>query len=138
MVAHEEQLLMVERKGADGDGTWSVPGGWMQWDLEDPLPDDAYATAVSETREETGVWVDPFAAGGFTIHVMAPPSPRAGEAAVTLFVICRYLTGEPHLMEPDKAATVCWVPLDAVVDRPLFDPLAQWWSTNGDYLRAAA
>lgn len=93
--------------------------------------------SVRETREETSVWVDPFAAAGFTIHVMRPPSPRAGEAAVTLFVVARYLHGEPKNLEPDKAKSVCWVHFDDVTAAPLFDPFAQWWASNGDFLIAA-
>lgn len=128
------QLLMVQRAGTDGDGTWSLPGGWINWDEGDPLPEDAFATATRETREETGVWVEPYADGGSTIHGIREPSPHAGKAALTVFVVCKVVHGEAQVREPEKCPAVEWVPLDGVTDRPLFEPLAMWWATNGRHL----
>lgn len=129
IVAHEGNLLMVKRGGADGAGKWCAPGGWID---DDDV--DIESTAVRETREETGVWVDPHAAGGHTLHTMLPPSAYAGDKAVTVFVVCRYLHGEPQVREPAKCPEVAWVPLTEVQERPLFEPLALWWATNGRYL----
>jgi 8-oxo-dGTP diphosphatase len=132
VVAHEGQLLMVQRAGADGEGSWSVPGGWI--DHEDV---DAESAAVRETREETSVWVEPHAAAGHTLHVIAAPESRAGDKGLTVFVVCQYVHGEPQVREPDKCPAVAWVPLAEVADRPLFEPLAMWWPVNGRYLMAS-
>lgn len=131
VVPHDGKLLMLKREGADGAGKWSVPGGWV--DHEDV---DVESTAVRETREETRVWVDPHAAGGHTVHTIKPPSGYAGDKGVTLFVICRYLHGEPFVTESTKCSAVEWVPFEEVAERPLFEPLAMWWPVNGRYLMA--
>lgn len=134
IVAHEGNLLMVQRGAGDsrwsreGNGLWSVPGGWI--DFDDP---DVESSAVREVREETGVWVEPHAAGGHTFNL----NESREEAIVTVFVVCRYVHGEPQVREPDKCPAVEWVPLEEVADRrPLFEPLALWWPINGRYLMA--
>lgn len=132
IVADMGRLLMIERAGTDGHATWSVPGGWIEH--ADRTVESA---AEREVREETRVWCDAYAAAGHTLHEMSPPSPFAGHLAVTCFVICRYLHGDPVVAEPDKCMAVEWVPFDDVIDRPLFAPLAQWWAANGDHLKLA-
>lgn len=132
VVPHDGHLLMVQRGAqegnewsANGAGQWALPGGWI--DFEDA---DVESTAVREVREETGVWVEPHAAGGHTFGLW----PEREKAIVTVFVVCRYVHGEPQVREPDKCPVVEWVPLTEVADRPLFEPLAMWWATNGRYL----
>lgn len=62
-----DELLMVRRAGAHGAGTWSVPGGWVEYG-EDPM--DA---AVREVRDETGL-------------VVAAMTPMGWSSAVPLFL----------------------------------------------------
>lgn len=133
LVPLDGNLLMVKRASADGDGLWSVPGGWIDHTDVDPE-----STAVREVREETSVWVDPHAAGGHTLHTIKPPSKYHGDKAFTAFVVCRYLHGEPQVREPEKCPVVEWVPLTEVHERDLFEPLALWWATNGRYLMVEA
>ena len=113
-------LLMVQRTGtasyADGRGTWSVPGGWVDFG-ESPSQ-----TARREVHEETGVEVayevEPL---GFVSNL----SDDRQRHVVTLFMGCRYLRGEARVTEPDKCGAVEWV--EHVLDgRPLFLPLRLW------------
>ena len=109
----DNALLMVQRTGtasyADGRGTWAVPGGWLEFG-EDPL----YA-AAREVFEETGVNVTPVEKVGFASNL----SDDLGRYIVTLFVGCRYVSGEPRVTEPDKCGSVEWV-RDLQDGRPLF------------------
>lgn len=109
---------MVLRAGAHGAGTWSVPGGWVEFG-EDPVDG-----AVREVKEETGLDVEPMASLGWT-SAMHPGEEDVH--AVTLWVRLAYTTGVPTVTEPTKCPIVQWVPLDQVVHRPLFQPLDKWW-----------
>jgi len=108
---------MIQRTGSHGAGTWSVPGGWVElW--EDPLDG-----AVREVLEETRI-------------VVANPRPLGwtdaqhhdeGVHAVTLWVQCDYVSGQPTVVEPEKCPRVEWVSFDLVDQLPLFHPMATWW-----------
>lgn len=115
-------LLMVQRAGAHGAGTWSVPGGWVDmW--EDPMH-----AAEREVWEETGLVVQARKPLGWTDS----PFPNENIHAVTLWIECSFDSshGEANTIrvtEPDKCPKVEWVPLKAVAARSLFHPLNRWW-----------
>lgn len=122
VVQRTGHLLMVRRGGvgkfaSDGHGTWSVPGGWLDFG-ETP-----WEAAVRETQEETGVIVEALVASGF----VSCASYDGEFQIVTLFVGCRWQYGEPTVTEPTKCPEVAWVPTQRVRERPLFAPLDAWW-----------
>lgn len=121
VVVQDARLLMIERAGtstygADGAGTWTVPGGWVE------AGEQIEATAVRETHEETSV------------IVAAPGEPAMlicrgvrDDWIVSAFVPCQYVMGEPRVTEPDKCPRVEWVRFSAVESRPLFPVFQEWW-----------
>lgn len=109
-VVRNGRFLMGRRHGAHGAGTWSVPGGWIEWG-ESPE-----AAAIREVREETGMLVvDARVAGATTT------SHLEGMCSVTLWVVARWVSGEPVVMEPDKYAEHRWYGLDEALPAPLFE-----------------
>lgn len=117
VVKREGCLLMVLRAGSHGADQWSVPGGWVEmW--EDPAKG-----AEREALEETGVKVRAMASLGWT----DAQHPNEGIHAVTLWVRCAYVSGDPSVVEPEKCPAVEWVPFSMVGRRPLFKPLESWW-----------
>lgn len=109
-VVRNGRFLMGRRHGAHGAGTWSVPGGWIEWG-ESPE-----AAAIREVREETGMLVvDARVAGATTT------SHPEGMCSVTLWVVARWVSGEPVVMEPDKYAEHRWYGLDEALPAPLFE-----------------
>lgn len=109
-VVRNGRFLMGRRHGAHGAGTWSVPGGWIEW-RESPE-----AAAIREVREETGMLVvDARVAGATTT------SHPEGMCSVTLWVVARWISGEPVVMEPDKYAEHRWYGLDEALPAPLFE-----------------
>lgn len=125
VVERDETLLMIRRGGVgefalDGNGTWSVPGGWLD------LGETPWEAAEREAMEETGVRVEPQRSEGFVSCVNYNGKFQI-VTIVTLFVSCRWVEGEPRVTEPDKCPEVAWVPFARVRQRPLFAPLDAWW-----------
>ena len=116
-------MLMVYRQGAHGAGTWSVPGGWVDF-WEDPM-----RGAEREVMEECGIVVQALAPRGWTNEFHEDSGERI--QAVTLWVECEHVSGTIKVMEPEKCPRVEWVPLRDVTQRPLFQPLATWFTTDG-------
>lgn len=119
-------LLMVERAGAHGAGTWSVPGGWVEmW--EHPLQ-----AAEREVKEETGLTIWATKPLGWTDSQF----PDDNVHAVTLWIECSFSSdhGEAQTIrvtEPEKCPKVEWVSHLEVGKRPLFHPLDRWWREQG-------
>lgn len=101
-VRHREFVLMGERKGAHGAGTWAFPGGKLE------PGETPFETARRELLEETGIeHQGPFKAIGFTDdHFEAE-----GFRYITLFVEARLQdvrTYTPQVLEPQKCARWEW------------------------------
>ena len=113
IVVREGRVLLGQRLGAHGEGTWALPGGHLEFGegIED--------CARRELAEETGLNANTFAPGPFTNNVLA----SKGLHYVTLFLQARNAAGEPQRLEPGKCAGWQWWPWSAL-PTPLFAPLA--------------
>jgi 8-oxo-dGTP diphosphatase len=115
VVVDDGRVLVMRRAGAHGAGLWGLPGGHQEFG-ESPEQ-----TAVREVAEETGLVVAVTARLGFTDD----PMPDIGRHYVTLFLACSRVTGEPRLMEPEKATALEWLTIGELRARrnELFVPL---------------
>ena len=115
VVVEDGRVLVMRRAGAHGAGLWGLPGGHQE------VGESPERTAVREVAEETGLVVDVTARLGFTDD----PMPDIGRHYVTLFLACSRITGEPRLMEPQKATALDWLTIDELRARrnELFVPL---------------
>ncbi|GAA1191611.1 nucleotide triphosphate diphosphatase NUDT15 [Pseudonocardia alaniniphila] len=115
VVVDDGRVLVMRRAGAHGAGLWGLPGGHQEFG-ESPE-----RTAVREVAEETGLVVAVTPRLGFTDD----PMPDIGRHYVTLFLACSRITGEPRLMEPEKATALDWLTVDELRARrnELFVPL---------------
>lgn len=109
-VVRDGRFLMGRRRGAHGPGTWSVPGGWIE------RGESPGAAAAREVREETGMIITDarVAAATTTIHA-------EGGCSVTVWLVARWVSGEPTLVEPDKFVDQRWCSFDDGLPAPLFD-----------------
>jgi 8-oxo-dGTP diphosphatase len=91
-------LLLVRRQGAHGAGSWSTPGGYLEFG-ESPAE-----CAKREAKEETGVTV-----ASVRFHAVTNDLyPEEGRHFVTLWMVGQYADGEP--VPSDEASAVAWFP----------------------------
>ena len=115
---HTNLMLMIKRQGSHGAGTWSVPGGWVEFGEEPAV------TARRETTEEVGIQTsDPMpAVGRWTSDFHEGLQMHC----ITLWFVCfafNVAGNHPRIMEPDRISELAWVPIEGPYPEPLFLPL---------------
>lgn len=109
LIVRDGRVLLGERRGSHGAGTWAPPGGHLEHG------EGAESCARRETAEETGLALGTVARGPYTVDTID------GRHYVTLFVLAT-AEGEPRLLEPEKCAGWSWHAWIALPS-PLFAPL---------------
>lgn len=105
------RVLFVQRKGAHGAGTWSVPGGHLEFG------ESFEQCGMREAAEETGVLVKNVRVVGCTNDVFS----EEGKHYVTVFVAGEWAGGEARVCD-EKQERVEWL-LPDMLPHPLFLPL---------------
>lgn len=113
------QILMGKRKGSHGAGTWSFPGGHLEWGEK---PTEA---AAREVQEETGLVIPAsrFTPMTFTNDIFEVE----GKHYITLYVQTVWYGDEPRVMEPHKCSEWRWV---TTPPKPLFLPIKNLLKTT--------
>lgn len=105
---------MGKRMGAHGEGSWSVPGGHLEYG-------ETFAqTAAREVLEETGVEIQNIRFGAITNDIFE----KEGKHYVTIWMLSEYANGEATIREPDKYIDQDWFDFDSL-PAPLFLPWQQ-------------
>lgn len=120
LIFRDGKLLLGQRKGSHGAGSWAAPGGHLEFG-ESPA-----SCARREAEEETGLQLDGLQPGAFVSDVF----PEANKHYITLFMIAHQVRGEPQNCEPEKCAGWQWFAPEAL-PHPLFAPLQSWLSRDG-------
>lgn len=116
IVRRNDKILMGRRKGTHGDGTWSLPGGLMEYG-ETPV-----GAALRELREEIGEQCVFSEILVFKSYPYTSTVFKEGKHHVCLFFEANLLHGEPELMEPNKCERWEWFDPDHLPS-PLFATL---------------
>ena len=114
-----EFVLLGQRKGSHGAGTWALPGGHLEFG------ESVEECAAREVKEETGLVVQCLVRGPYTNDLFASEAKHY----VTLFVVTNSIAGEPQLLEPHKCSSWQWF-LWSELPQPLFQPLASLVSSG--------
>lgn len=117
LVMRDHCVLLGERVGSHGAGTWAPPGGHLE------SYESVHACAQRELFEETSVIARELHDGPWSVNDF----PEIARRYATLFVVVRAFDGEPVVREPDKCVTWRWFPWSALraADAPtLFTPMA--------------
>ena len=108
------KFLVQQRLGSHGEGTWSLPGGHLEYG---ETPED---TAHREALEETGCEIK-------NVHFAAVTNDffeAEGKHYITWWVISDWKAGEPRIVEPNKCTSQMWTDFDNLPE-PLFLPWRQ-------------
>ncbi|HSB74589.1 MAG TPA: NUDIX hydrolase [Terriglobales bacterium] len=112
IIVREGRVLMGRRKGSHGHGSWSFPGGHLEFgeSVED--------CARREVLEETGVKIGTTRPGPYTNDIFESEHKHY----VTVYVVADHHAGEAHLLEPGKCERWDWFEWGAL-PQPLFPPV---------------
>lgn len=112
IIIKDGKVLFGKRKGSHGEGSWSFPGGHLEFG------EDVFACARREVMEETGVEITNLRNATFTNDFFE----KEGKHYVTLFVIAEILSGVVEVKEPNKCEGWEWFSWSAL-PTPLFLPI---------------
>src|ERR1035437_6514912 len=108
------KFLMGKRLGSHGEGSWSVPGGHLEFG-------ESFAdTAKREVLEETGLQVKNVRFGAVTNDYFE----KENKHYVTIWMLSDYDGGEATILEPNKYVDQNWFDL-STLPSPLFLPRNQ-------------
>jgi 8-oxo-dGTP diphosphatase len=111
IITKEDKVLLMKRKGPHGAGTWSTPGGHL--DFGESLE----GCAAREAKEEVGVDVLDIRFHAVTNDVFE----ETGKHYVTVWLAGKSV-GEPSIAAEREVEEVGWFAWDAL-PQPLFLPL---------------
>jgi 8-oxo-dGTP diphosphatase len=97
-VFKNNKFIMGQRKGAHGEGSWSVPGGHLDFG------ETIEKGAQREVMEETGVRIKNIKIVGITNDIFK----KEDKHYITIWVVSEWAKGEPYIAEPDKFLDVKW------------------------------
>jgi 8-oxo-dGTP diphosphatase len=113
-VFKEGKFLMGCRRGAHGEGTWSIPGGHLEFG------ESFEETARREVLEETGVQIRNVRFGAVTNDYFK----KEHKHYVTVWMLSDWDSGQEKLVEPDKFVEMQWREFNNLPS-PLFLPWNQ-------------
>lgn len=105
-------MLLLRRFGAHGAGTWSTPGGHLEYG---ETPEQC---AIREVEEESGIRIHQVTFRGITNDVFE----ERGLHYITIWMQGEVESGEAFIAAPDEATEIGWFAWDAL-PQPLFLPL---------------
>lgn len=110
-VIKDGAFLMGQRLNAHGAGTWSLPGGHLEYG------ESFEQTAAREVYEESGLKVKNIRFGAVTNDYF----DKEQKHYVTVWMLCDWHSSEPILKEPDKMIELAWRDF-SMLPKPLFLP----------------
>ncbi len=113
VIRRGRDVLLIRRSGVHGDGTWSTPGGHLDWGES---PEEC---ARREAEEETGVQVGNIRFRAVTNDVFEPEARHY----LTVWMEGDHFGGEPRANAKNEMLEVGWFDWDALPPN-LFLPLS--------------
>jgi len=105
-VIKEGKVLLGKRKNAHGEGTWSFPGGHLEY------KESWEECAFRETLEETGLAIKNIRFGTVLNDIFHEEQKHY----ITIIMLSDYDSGKLELMEPDKCEKWEWFTWDKLPD----------------------
>lgn len=111
IIRKEQTVLLLRRRNVHGAGSWSTPGGHLDYGES---PEEC---AIREAKEETDLDVSDVRFRAITNDVFE----AEGKHYITIWMEGRYTTGEPIVNAAYEMAEIGWFAWDALPE-PLFLP----------------
>ncbi len=112
IVRNGDRILLMKRQNSHGDGTWSMPGGHLEYGES---PEEC---AIREVEEEAGVQITAPTFRTITNDIFE----HEGKHYVTIWMEGRYVSGEARVNSAREMSEVGWFPWNAL-PTPHFLPL---------------
>ncbi|MCA9353104.1 NUDIX domain-containing protein [Patescibacteria group bacterium] len=103
IIRKNDQVLLGERKGAHGEGTWAFPGGHLEFG------ETLVECSLREVAEENGVEISNIHFAEFTEDIFDD-----SKHYLTIFMLADYISGEPQNLEPHKCNGWKWFHWDVL------------------------
>jgi len=116
IILKEQKVLLGKRKGSLGEGTWSFPGGKLEYH------ELSIERALTELSEETGLKGGDVNVIDFKPSAITEDIFPTGEHYITLYLRAQYLSGNPRVIEKDKCEEWEWYPWEKLPNN-LFLPV---------------
>jgi 8-oxo-dGTP diphosphatase len=125
IIVKDKKVLLGKRKNAHGDGSWSFPGGHLEFN------ESWEECARRETMEETGLSIENIRFDAVTNDLFE----KDNKHYITIFMICDYKSGQIQNREPDKCEKWEWFEWDETkLPNPLFLPIQNLLKQKVDQL----
>ena len=112
LISHDDKIILIKRTGSHGEGTWSTPGGYI--DFGEALEE----TAIRETKEEVGIDITNVQFKAVTNDIF----PSEKKHYITIWMQANYKDGEPTVSSKRELTKVGWFKWTDLPS-PLFMPL---------------
>ena len=112
IVRRDRKVLFGKRMNAHGEGTWSFPGGHLEYF------ENIFDCAKREVHEEVGIEIKNLQISTFTNDFFK----KEQKHYVTLYVLGDYSSGEVRVCEPEKCEKWEWFGWSELPS-PLFIPI---------------
>ena len=112
IITKDDRVLMMKRKGVHGTGTWSTPGGHLDFG---ETPEQC---AAREAKEEVGLDVIDIRFRAITNDVFE----EYGKHYITIWMDGKSISGEPTIAAEEEVAEIGWFAWNSL-PQPLFLPL---------------
>jgi len=100
VICRDDEVLLIHRKGSHGADTWAPPGGHLDFG------ESFENCAERETLEETGIQVKAVRILSVTNDVW----PELGRHFASIWMECRYLSGEAAPIAEEELDGAQWFP----------------------------
>ena len=112
IITKDDKVLLMKRKGPHGKGTWSTPGGHLEFGetLEE--------CAAREAKEEVGLDIVDVRFRAITNDVFE----SEGQHYITIWLDGKSISGEPTIAAEEEVAEIGWFAWNSL-PQPLFLPL---------------
>ena len=119
IIIKDDKVLLMKRKGVHGTGTWTTPGGHLDFG---ETPEQCGAR---EAKEEVGLDVVDIRFRAITNDIF----DQQGRHYISIWMDGKFISGEPAIAAEEEVAEIGWFAWDALPS-PLFLPLENLLKEN--------